>query len=139
MYVRVVGVIFRWCGGRCSVSHDVQGMLGFCELRTVGNKVVLSIVLCSTVLFKRLRNFCQCCAHCNCTVSIPASPAHHGKRNTITYTSGRSHLPRVSTWPLLTLRTLPIITHKQLTTLYIFMPHRLNKILHASEHTPTSQ
>jgi hypothetical protein len=49
----------------------------------------------------------------------PASPAHHGIRNTVTHTSGRSHLPRLSICPLFTLHTLPTITHKHLTP-YIF-------------------
>ena len=35
--------MFSIRGGWCPVSHDVQGVLGLCVLRTVGNKVLLSI------------------------------------------------------------------------------------------------
>jgi len=45
MYLRVVGVIFSWHGGWYPVSHGVQEMLGLCVLRTVGDKVLLTIVL----------------------------------------------------------------------------------------------
>jgi hypothetical protein len=48
---------------------------------------------------------------------------HHGIRNTVTHTCGRSHLPRVSTWPLFTLHTLPTITHEHLTpSIYFLTP-----------------
>ena len=45
MYLCVVGVIFRWQGGWRPVSHGVWEMLGLGVLRTVGDKVLLTIVL----------------------------------------------------------------------------------------------
>ena len=45
MYLRVVGVIFRWRGGWRPLSHGVRVMLGFRVLRTVGDRVLLTIVL----------------------------------------------------------------------------------------------
>jgi len=46
VYLRVVGVVFRWRGGWRPVSHGVRVMLGLCVLRTVGDMVLLTIVLC---------------------------------------------------------------------------------------------
>jgi len=43
MYLRVVVVIFRWRGGCRPVSHGMREMLGFCVVRTVGDKVLLTI------------------------------------------------------------------------------------------------
>ena len=44
--------MFSFRGGWCPVSHDVQGVLGLCVLRTVGNKVLLSIMLHRTALYE---------------------------------------------------------------------------------------
>ena len=52
VYLRVVGVIFRWRGGWRPVSHGVRDMLELCLLRTVGDDVLLTVVLYGAALFE---------------------------------------------------------------------------------------
>jgi hypothetical protein len=47
----VVGVIFSWRGGWRPLSHGVQ-MLGLSVLRTVGDKVLLTIVFNVVALYE---------------------------------------------------------------------------------------
>jgi len=44
----MLGVIFSWH----PISHGVQEMLGLCMLRTVGDKVLLTIVLYGAALYE---------------------------------------------------------------------------------------
>ena len=52
VYLRMVGVIFSWHGGWYPVSHGVQEMLGLCVLCTVGDKMLLTILLYGAALYE---------------------------------------------------------------------------------------